>query len=142
MLFSTGDAHYLNIYLAVFVFFFALSYPLTRLAAFLEKRRAGSAAYLVRDGERVVEDREAFVQLLARDVQRRREHDHVPVDEEVEACVERGLRQLRDRLGGLAGGVERYERLARLPVAHELEAPEETEPADVADRGMPLLQRA
>jgi polar amino acid transport system permease protein len=42
LLFSTGDAHYLQIYLAVFVFFFALSYPLTRLAAFLEKRRAAA----------------------------------------------------------------------------------------------------
>ena len=40
LLFSTGDAHYLSIYVAVFVFFFALSYPLTRLSAFLEKRRA------------------------------------------------------------------------------------------------------
>ena len=40
LLFSTGDAHYLNIFLAVFVFFFALSYPLTRLSAFLEKRLA------------------------------------------------------------------------------------------------------
>ena len=40
LLFSTGDAHYLQIFLAVFVFFFALSYPLTRLSAFLEKRLA------------------------------------------------------------------------------------------------------
>jgi polar amino acid transport system permease protein len=40
LLFSTGDAHYLQIYLAVAVFFFALSYPLTRLAAFVEKRLA------------------------------------------------------------------------------------------------------
>ena len=40
LLFSTGDAHYLQISLAVLVFFFALSYPLTRLAALLEKRRA------------------------------------------------------------------------------------------------------
>jgi His/Glu/Gln/Arg/opine family amino acid ABC transporter permease subunit len=40
LLFSTGDAHYLQISLAVLVFFFALSYPLTRLAVFLEKRRA------------------------------------------------------------------------------------------------------
>jgi len=38
--YSTADAHYLSIYLAVGIFFFALSYPLTRLAAFLEKRRA------------------------------------------------------------------------------------------------------
>jgi ABC-type amino acid transport system permease subunit len=42
LLFSTGDAHYNAIYLAVFIFFFALSYPLTRLAAFLEKRRAAA----------------------------------------------------------------------------------------------------
>ena len=40
LLFSTGDAHYLSLFLAVFVFFFALSYPLTRLAVFLEKRLA------------------------------------------------------------------------------------------------------
>ena len=40
LLFSTGDAHYNAIYLAVFVFFFALSYPLTRLAGFVEKRLA------------------------------------------------------------------------------------------------------
>ncbi|MFL5938193.1 MAG: amino acid ABC transporter permease [Gaiellaceae bacterium] len=40
LLFSTGDAHYLQIYVAVFVFFFALSYPLTRLAAVVEKRLA------------------------------------------------------------------------------------------------------
>jgi polar amino acid transport system permease protein len=40
LLYSTGDARYLSIYLVVFVFFFALSYPLTRIAAFLEKRLA------------------------------------------------------------------------------------------------------
>ena len=40
LLFSTGDAHYLSILLAVAVFFFALSYPLTRLSGFLEKRLA------------------------------------------------------------------------------------------------------
>jgi polar amino acid transport system permease protein len=38
--YSTADAHYLQIYLAVFIFFFALSYPLTRLSALLEKRLA------------------------------------------------------------------------------------------------------
>ena len=38
--YSTADAHYLSIYLTVGIFFFALSYPLTRLASFLEKRRA------------------------------------------------------------------------------------------------------
>jgi len=40
LLYSTGDAQYLSILLAVAVFFFALSYPLTRLSAFLEKRLA------------------------------------------------------------------------------------------------------
>ena len=40
LLFSTGDAHYASIFLVVFVFFFALSYPLTRLGRYLEKRRA------------------------------------------------------------------------------------------------------
>ena len=40
LLFSTGDAHYVPIYFAVAVFFFALSYPLTRLSALLEKRLA------------------------------------------------------------------------------------------------------
>jgi polar amino acid transport system permease protein len=38
--YTTADSHYLQIYLAVFVIFFALSYPLTRLSVFLEKRRA------------------------------------------------------------------------------------------------------
>jgi len=40
LLFSTGDAHYVPIYTAVLIFFFALSYPLTRLAGFVEKRLA------------------------------------------------------------------------------------------------------
>jgi len=40
LLFSTGDAHYTQIYFAVAIFFFALSYPLTRLSGFLEKRLA------------------------------------------------------------------------------------------------------
>jgi polar amino acid transport system permease protein len=38
LLFSTGDSHFLAIYAMVFVAFFAISFPLTRLAAFLEKR--------------------------------------------------------------------------------------------------------
>ncbi len=40
LLYSTGDAHFISIYLVVGVIFFALSYPLTRLGAFLEKRLA------------------------------------------------------------------------------------------------------
>jgi His/Glu/Gln/Arg/opine family amino acid ABC transporter permease subunit len=35
-----GDAHQLEIYLAVLILFFVISFPLTRLAAFLEKRLA------------------------------------------------------------------------------------------------------
>jgi ABC-type amino acid transport system permease subunit len=33
-----GDSHALEIYLGVFVLFFLISFPLTRLAAYLEKR--------------------------------------------------------------------------------------------------------
>jgi len=40
LLFSSGDAHYVPIYTAVLIFFFALSYPLTRLSRLLERRLA------------------------------------------------------------------------------------------------------
>jgi polar amino acid transport system permease protein len=40
LLFSTGDSHFVAIYGAVLAVFFAISFPLTRLAAFLEKRLA------------------------------------------------------------------------------------------------------
>jgi ABC-type amino acid transport system permease subunit len=33
-----GDSHALEIYLFVFAIFFVISFPLTRLAAYLEKR--------------------------------------------------------------------------------------------------------
>ena len=46
---------------------------------------------LVGDREHLVEGREALVELLARDGQRRRDHHDVPVHEEVEASLERGL---------------------------------------------------
>jgi ABC-type amino acid transport system permease subunit len=38
--YATADAHFLAIYLAVFVAFFSISFPLTRLSAFLERRLA------------------------------------------------------------------------------------------------------
>jgi His/Glu/Gln/Arg/opine family amino acid ABC transporter permease subunit len=38
LLFSTGDSHFVAIFGAVFVVFFVISFPLTRLAAFLERR--------------------------------------------------------------------------------------------------------
>src|SRR5207247_7149702 len=66
----------------------------------------------------------------------------VPVDEEIQAALERRLGELDDGRGSLAAGVERDERLARLAVADELEPPEQSQPAHVADRRMPLLQRA
>src|SRR5204863_3315904 len=50
------------------------------------------------------------------------------------------LVDLGDRLCRVAAGVERDERLAGLPVADELEAPEETEPAHLADRRVPALE--
>jgi polar amino acid transport system permease protein len=40
LLYTTGDAHFISIFLVVGVIFFGLSYPLTRLGAFLEKRLA------------------------------------------------------------------------------------------------------
>src|SRR5213078_4704924 len=85
------------------------------------------------------EHRQPLVELLASDVQRRADHDDVPVHEEVETAVERRLRQLRHGSGRFAAGVEGDERLARLAVANELEPPEEPEPAHVADRRMPVL---
>ena len=38
LLFSTGDSHFIAIYGFVLLVFFTISFPLTRLAAFLEKR--------------------------------------------------------------------------------------------------------
>jgi polar amino acid transport system permease protein len=38
LLFATGSSHALAIYVFVMAVFFAISFPLTRLAAFLEKR--------------------------------------------------------------------------------------------------------
>jgi His/Glu/Gln/Arg/opine family amino acid ABC transporter permease subunit len=40
LLFTTGDSHYIPIYAFVLAVFFVISFPLTRLAAFLEKRLA------------------------------------------------------------------------------------------------------
>src|SRR5207247_2284457 len=95
---------------------------------------------LVGDREDVVEDGEALVQLLARDRQRRRDHDYVPVDEEVEAARHCGVRHSRDRLGSLAAGVVGDQHLPRAAVADELQAPEEPLSAYVADRGMALCE--
>src|SRR5207253_9005997 len=87
-------------------------------------------------------DPDALLDLLARDRQRRAHHDHVPVRHEIEAALERRLRDPADRGEYLAGGVEGNERLARGSILHELDAPEAAETAHVADRGMPLLQAA
>ena len=62
-------------------------------------------------------------------------------DERVEPALEARLGDPRHRLRRLAAGVERDERLARLAVADELEAPEEPEPAHLADRRVPLGER-
>ncbi len=75
-----------------------------------------------------------------RDHERRADHDDVPVRHEVEAALERRLREPRDRRGGIAGGVERDERLARLAVPDELEPPEAAEAAHLADRRVLLLE--
>src|SRR5206468_7265261 len=104
---------------------------------------AGLAAYskgLTGEIEDLVEDAEALVELLARDRQRRRDDDHVPVRHQVEAALQRRLRQLRDRCERLAARVEGNERLASLAIADELDAPEEPLPAHLADRRVALLK--
>src|SRR6185312_15711120 len=57
-----------------------------------------------------------------------------------EAALEARLRDPGDRLGRLAAGIEGDERLARLPVPDELEAPEEPEPPHLADARMALCE--
>src|SRR6266511_2071408 len=106
------------------------------------KSRSSAFVVLVRDRERLVEDRDPFLDLVARNRERRADHDHVPVRHQVEAAPERRLRESRDRGEGLAGGVEGDERLARRAFLDQLEAPEAAEPAHLADRPMLVLQRA
>src|SRR5689334_3401223 len=95
---------------------------------------------LVGDREDVVEDRDALVELLARNRERRADHDHVPVRHEVEAAIERCLGKARHRRRRLAARVERDERLACLARGDELEAPEAAEPAHFTDRRMLLRE--
>ena len=42
LLFSTGESHLFAIYTVVAAMFFAISFPLTRLAAILERRLANA----------------------------------------------------------------------------------------------------
>src|SRR3954469_3679249 len=98
-----------------------------------------SGGVFVRDREHLVEDRDALVDLLACDRQRRADHDHVPVRHEIEAPVEGRLGDARDRSEGLAGGVERDERLPRLAVLDELDPPEASEPTHLSDRRVLVL---
>src|SRR5919197_6604427 len=66
---------------------------------------------LVGNRQRLVEDREPFLDLVARDRQRRADHDHVPVGHQVQAALERRSRDRQDRLRRVAARVERHERL-------------------------------
>src|SRR3712207_7671894 len=79
---------------------------------------------LIRNGESLVEDRDALVELVRRDVERRADHYDVPVRHEVEPPLERRPAQPRDRRQRLARGVERDEGLARVAVPGRLGAPE------------------
>src|SRR5215210_7299338 len=101
---------------------------------------------LVGDREGLVEDRDALVELVAGDRERRADHDDIPVRHEVEPAVERRLRRPRDRRERLARRVERDERLARLAVLDQLEPPEAAQAAYLADRrvtgGEPLERLA
>src|SRR5438067_7310034 len=89
---------------------------------------------LVGNGERVVEDLDRFVELLPCDRERRAAHDDVPVRHQVEAAIERALHHCADRLRVVAAAVERHERLARVSVLDELDAPEAAETTHLADR--------
>src|SRR5919202_4037769 len=76
-----------------------------------------AASGFVGERESVVEGGHALLDLLARDHERRADHDHVPVRHEVEAPLERGLRHARDGRKVLAARVEGHERLPRVPGA-------------------------
>src|SRR4051794_14276059 len=89
---------------------------------------------LVGDGQHVVEDGDSLVELVARDRQRRANHEHVPVRHQVDAALECRLADAGHRRVVLAAAVERHEHLPRLAVAYELQAPEAAEPAHLADR--------
>src|SRR4051794_28641862 len=103
-------------------------------AAASAKSISSSGVVLIRDREHVVEDRNALVELLAGDRQRRADHDDVPMRHQIEPAIERRLRQARDGCSSVAARVEGDEHLARLAVLDELETPERPEPAHVADR--------
>src|SRR5262245_2752909 len=93
----------------------------------------GLRAVFVCDREHLVEDLEALVELLARDVQRRGDREDVPVHERVQAAVEARLGDSGNRLRRLAAGVERDERLPCLAVLDQLQPPEQPEASDFAD---------
>src|SRR6266545_3286593 len=103
---------------------------------------ATSNRVLVRNGECLVEHRDALLDLLARDRQRWADHDHVPVRHEIETSLQGCLRDPGDGGEGLATRVEGDERLARLAVLDELDAPEAPEAAQLADGRMALLEAA
>src|SRR4051812_6112976 len=81
---------------------------------------------LVGDRENVVEDRDSFVELLARDRKRRADHDHVPVGHEIEAALERCLAQARHGWCVLTAAVERHEPLPPLPRRSQPQGPRGT----------------
>ena len=60
------------------------------------------------------------------------------MDEGVEPALEAGLGHARHRCRRLAACVEWHKRLARVAIAHELEAPEAALPAHIADRRVAL----
>src|SRR5579862_2680071 len=95
-------------------------------------RSSGLSSELVGDRQSVVEDLQRLVELVARDRQRGAAHDDVPMGHQVQPPLERALHQRRHGQRGLAGPVERHERLPRRAVLDELQAPEAAEPAHVA----------
>src|ERR671932_2027500 len=75
-----------------------------------------AASGFVGERESVVEGGHALLDLLARDHERRADHDHVPVRHQIEAALESGLGDPGHRREVRARRIEGHERLARLAV--------------------------
>src|SRR3984893_7502608 len=91
---------------------------------------------LVRDVERLIDDRESLRQLFLVDAQRWVCHDRVPANEGVEAVVPEVF---ADRLHRLRGAVEGSERFHRFAVFDQLQDAEQTDRPAQPDAGVLLL---
>src|SRR4029453_7842282 len=84
----------------------------------------------------LVEDRDPLAELLARDRERRADHDDVPVRHQIQAAIECGFCGARNGRERLARRVERHERLAGLAALDQLGPTEAAGAAPLADGRM------